>query len=361
MADFNYKQSAAFSQVLDLVANQRLKEQQIRESQQNVQTSQLNNIRNVASDAASMVSGMVTASREKQKLAAWKDLASVQALRDTPIDQTTAISPLNVKAASSHFPGQSLSPAESITKQTTYGETPEYKTRERNLYMQAYPDQAAKLMGEQIFQDPLDRQKKIAEIEKLNDPVARAKTYAELKKLTAEVATLEREGRGEDPEAMEKRARISNTIRGDFLQQSKAFQSTAEAYQRVIDSVSEPSAAGDMALIYGYMRLLDPTSSVKEGEFATAAQAQGVPARIVSLYNKVLAGERLADNTRSDFLDRSKRIYKGQEKIQEMREKNFRSIAERAKADPGQVVLDLRVYEEPSGKKRPPLSTFIEE
>jgi hypothetical protein len=62
------------------------------------------------------------------------------------------------------------------------------------------------------------------------------------------------------------------------------------------------SAAGDISFIYQYMKMLDPGSVVREGEFATAQNAAGVPDRILNVYNRALRGERLNPKQRQDFL-----------------------------------------------------------
>lgn len=62
------------------------------------------------------------------------------------------------------------------------------------------------------------------------------------------------------------------------------------------------SAAGDISFIYQYMKMLDPGSVVREGEFATAQNAAGVPERIANFYNRALKGERLNPRQRQEFL-----------------------------------------------------------
>ena len=62
------------------------------------------------------------------------------------------------------------------------------------------------------------------------------------------------------------------------------------------------SAAGDISFIYQYMKMLDPGSVVREGEFATAQNAAGVPERISNMYNRALKGTRLSPAQRQEFL-----------------------------------------------------------
>lgn len=102
-----------------------------------------------------------------------------------------------------------------------------------------------------------------------------------------------------------------SSIRKEFMgiPEVKAFQSQASAFGRISASAEDPSPAGDLALIFNYMKLLDPGSTVREGEFATAQNAGGVGERIVSLYNNILQGTRLTESQRADFLGRADKLY----------------------------------------------------
>ena len=82
----------------------------------------------------------------------------------------------------------------------------------------------------------------------------------------------------------------------------KSYQEAAIAYDKVQRAAAEPSAANDLALIFATMKTLDPGSTVREGEFATAQNATGVPERILNLYNRAMRGERLSPEQRTDFV-----------------------------------------------------------
>jgi hypothetical protein len=99
------------------------------------------------------------------------------------------------------------------------------------------------------------------------------------------------------------------TLSKDFETESKDFKTRVDAYNQIVASAENPSAAGDLALIFGYMKMLDPNSVVRETEFANAENAAGVPERIRAQYNKALTGTRLTESTRTDFIDRSTGLY----------------------------------------------------
>lgn len=113
----------------------------------------------------------------------------------------------------------------------------------------------------------------------------------------------------------------------DFEAESKEFKTRAEALNTVVAASENPTAAGDLALIFAYMKMLDPNSVVREQEFANAQNAAGIPERIRAQYNNALRGERLTENTRTDFVDRATDIYNSALEQQVQLEDRYRDKA----------------------------------
>jgi hypothetical protein len=106
----------------------------------------------------------------------------------------------------------------------------------------------------------------------------------------------------------DKRPEAEGKMRQEYSNQTKVYQDVKAAYSRVL--ASREDAAGDLALIFNYMKMLDPGSVVREGEFATAQNAAGVPDRIWNLYNKTITGERLSGDQRKMFAKQAESLYK---------------------------------------------------
>jgi len=104
-------------------------------------------------------------------------------------------------------------------------------------------------------------------------------------------------------------------LRKEFtgLSRIKNFSDVTEAYTRIIKSAKDPSAAGDLALIFNYMKVLDPASVVRESEFAAAAKAGGLGPRIQAAVEQIEKGTRLAPEQRADFVNRATQLYQGAE------------------------------------------------
>lgn len=136
-------------------------------------------------------------------------------------------------------------------------------------------------------------------------------------------------------------------LRGEFTTASKDFVTQRDAFAKIQTAASDPSAAGDISLVYGFMKLNDPTSTVREGEFATAQNAGAVPERVRAAYNKAVNGERLADSVRKDFVNTSGRLYKTSENQHKKLVDQYTGLAKKVGADPTQVALDSEIVTPP--------------
>lgn len=92
-------------------------------------------------------------------------------------------------------------------------------------------------------------------------------------------------------------------IRQEYTQRTADYRAVLAAYDRL--AAAQPTAAGDLSLIFNYMKMLDPGSTVREGEFANAQNATGIEGRIINLYNNVIRGERLSTEQRQEFMSQA--------------------------------------------------------
>lgn len=118
----------------------------------------------------------------------------------------------------------------------------------------------------------------------------------------------------------------------------KEYRDVANSYRTIQQLQSSESAAGDISLIFAYMKMLDPVSVVREGEFATAQNASGIPDRVLNAYNKALNGERLSPRQRQDFVTQARNIFDVRGRRFGELEREYRGYAEGYGLDPDRVV-----------------------
>lgn len=131
-----------------------------------------------------------------------------------------------------------------------------------------------------------------------------------------------------------------NTLRSQYLTQTQTYTGIAQAFNKVAAAAKDPSAAGDLSLIFGYMKILDPASVVREGEFATAQNAAGVPTQVGNIYNKVISGERLSETQRKDFINQARNLVKSQKGQLDTFNQTYTDIATNYKLDPNKIIID---------------------
>jgi hypothetical protein len=132
----------------------------------------------------------------------------------------------------------------------------------------------------------------------------------------------------------------SKALRAEFTTAAKPYVELSQAFQKIESAAKNPSGAGDISLVYGYMKILDPGSVVREGEFATAQNAGGVPDGVRSLYNKALNGQRLSENVRNDFLGQARNLIESQRVLSDDLLERYKALATQYKLKPDQVIFD---------------------
>ena len=131
---------------------------------------------------------------------------------------------------------------------------------------------------------------------------------------------------------------VTLKLRDRYARDSGRFIDIRSSYGRVLAAAKDPSAAGDVSLIFAYMRMLDPTSVVREGEQATARNTGSVPERVWALYNNVLAGQRFSPPQRVDFVNRAGMIFKDEVRNQDELIKYYRQQAINWHVNPNDVI-----------------------
>ena len=119
----------------------------------------------------------------------------------------------------------------------------------------------------------------------------------------------------------------ADKLRDEFNNLTKDFRVVQDAYSK-INSTSD-TGAGDMSMLYSYVKLLDPGSVVRESEFATAAASGSFGDTVQGAVNRLLTGERLPPNLRASFKSEAKSLYSAQKSGMERMKTNYADLAKR--------------------------------
>jgi len=132
-------------------------------------------------------------------------------------------------------------------------------------------------------------------------------------------------------------------LRKEFTALAKPFRETITNFNKAYAFASKknPTGASDIALVFSYMKALDPRSVVREGEQAQTENAGGVPAYVRNFYNKLLTGQKFDPQVRKDILDASKSLVQGQIQTQKDLEKEYLGYSQRNNLNQENVFTSL--------------------
>jgi hypothetical protein len=161
------------------------------------------------------------------------------------------------------------------------------------------------------------------------------------------------EGAGKPPSAAD--------LRGEYTKGLKEYNEALNGFNKVAAAAKDTSPAGDLAMIFGFMKTLDPTSTVREGEFATAQNAGSVPTQLQSLYNRIISGERLTPQQRSDFVNTAKGQFQTYQERKRLADQYYTDLATRSGVSPEDVLVpfpDPAAFSAPGGGGGGKVETF---
>ena len=145
-----------------------------------------------------------------------------------------------------------------------------------------------------------------------------------------------------DTKGSQYKTELENKLRKEINsdKETKQFIEVKNMLANVREASKGRSAADDLALIFSYMKILDPGSVVREGEFANAQNTAGIPERIVVMRDKILSGNRLSSKQRIEFVRSAETVFNGREKNMKGRYDHFRKIAKDQDLNIDHVIYD---------------------
>ena len=143
-------------------------------------------------------------------------------------------------------------------------------------------------------------------------------------------------------------------MRAKFEKQTEDFVKIRNSYAGLLLLNEDPSPASDLATIFSFMKMLDPGSVVREGEFANAQNSGSAEQKLWANYNQLLKGYRLGEvirnekgevvdrgAIRNDFMNTARNLYMAAREGRDRTVTVFRDLAgSYNKLDPDRVVMD---------------------
>jgi hypothetical protein len=123
---------------------------------------------------------------------------------------------------------------------------------------------------------------------------------------------------------------LQDKVRGAF----KDHYTIADQYGAMQNAAKNPSPQGDTALLYSFFKVLDPASTVREGEIAMVNGNRSIPDRFKGMAQKLSGGGSLLPHERQDILEQARRQVEARVPRASSDLKAYRDNASRLNLDP---------------------------
>ena len=228
--------------------------------------------------------------------------------------------------------------AKAITAQATVTNAPEKAAADAALAKaQAEKAQVEAKYAEGVAKDAI--KKRAADLGLTTAQTNQA--LASTRKLNTEIqrAALELEaiknGTGDPKEKFAQEEKIRKEWQG----RSKVYGELGGIYSNLKASADAKTGPGDIALITGFMKMLDPGSVVRETEFATARDTAGLFDRLTNQATKIQSGQlfSLDSKQRAEYVALAKQYLDAAEKKAEQEKKDLNIVVKNYKLNPENV------------------------
>ena len=134
-----------------------------------------------------------------------------------------------------------------------------------------------------------------------------------------------------DPTAM---AKAGMDFQDKFRGATKDSFSRAQAFEAMTEASKNPSAKGDLTMVYSMVKALDPTSVVREGEISLLNANRSIPDSIKGYAQRLATGQSLLPKERDDMLKQAQSLIETDYRRSRNDIKAYRDNASRLTLDP---------------------------
>jgi hypothetical protein len=159
------------------------------------------------------------------------------------------------------------------------------------------------------------------------------KLNTEIQKAAVELEALKATG-GRDPE---KTFAQEEKIRKEWQGRSKMYSELQGTFNTLQASASSANGPGDIALITGFMKMLDPGSVVRETEFATARDTAGLFTQLQNRLEKAKNGQLLNPKQRQEYVALSQKYLDSAQKKADQEKKDLGIVVKNYRLNPENV------------------------
>lgn len=134
--------------------------------------------------------------------------------------------------------------------------------------------------------------------------------------------------------------KLEADLRNEYKDQLKEYQAVRDSYQKIENALK--TGAGDIAVVYAFAKLNDPTSVVRESEFETVAKSGSLGQRIKNLVEQAQTG-KMNPELRENLRQQARQMYLTRQQQAEGVAQQYRDLAQSYGLNPQKVLAGINI------------------
>lgn len=159
------------------------------------------------------------------------------------------------------------------------------------------------------------------------------KLSQETQKIALELEALRATGGIDQAKTFEQ----EDKLRKEYQSRTKVYGELGITLNNIQSSAGAKTGSGDIALIIGFMKMLEPDSVVRETEYATARDTAGLYTRLENSLKKAQSGQFLQPKQREEYVNLAREYYNSAQKKAEEDKKALGVVVKNYRLNPDNV------------------------
>lgn len=118
----------------------------------------------------------------------------------------------------------------------------------------------------------------------------------------------------------------------------RQYEDALPARDVIAEGVKNPGAVSDMAMVYNFLQVLDPSAIVTANDAQNLAESGGLPEKLQSVYNNLTGGGAFSQAKRASILAQTEQLLSARKQRYDAERQRYGTEAERYGVDPVSVV-----------------------
>ena len=152
-------------------------------------------------------------------------------------------------------------------------------------------------------------------------------------------------------------ADVEMRLAGEYDRKAKDFVEITKSFNNLQAAANDPSGADDLAIVFSFMKMLDPGVAVMEGDVRNVTNTSSKMNQAIATFKRIYDDKKFGSDTeRKNFIATARKFYDNGKSALDVIKRDYEAKADRYGLNKDNIISsDIPLYEAPKQDNRPKL------